>query len=328
VRAPSAGRASAEVIKHVELPADPPVSPGASTVTVLPVRDRTGGFLAGWLLLLAAAQAAAFVVVWRVFVGTAQGQQFDTVALTGNTIGRRHIDELVGTVLNAMSVAALVVTTVVIGFIALIRGRVALAAVATLFIAGATATVQALKYAIHRPDFGVDPERAAAGNSLPSGHTAVAASFAVALVLVLPPRLRGAGALFGAGYAALVGVATLSAGWHRPSDAVAAMLVVGAWAAAAGFLLILLQRGDTVVETEDAHRVGARALALGGLALLAVAAVSLALTDQVLSVSPDELSRRRLLAAYAGSAAGIAGTACLVMALVAATVHRVVPRRT
>jgi membrane-associated phospholipid phosphatase len=313
--------------KHIELPADPPVSRGGSTVTFLPVRDRNGGFLALWMLVLAVVQAAGFAAVWRFFVRTERGQLLDTVALTGNTIGRRHIDELVGSVLNAMSIAALVATTVVIGFIALIRGRVALAVVATLFIAGANASVQGLKYAIHRPDFGVDPERAAAGNSLPSGHAAVAMSFAVALVLVLPPRMRGAGAVFGAGYAALVGVATLSAGWHRPSDAVAAMLVAGAWAAAAGVLLTLMQRREARVETADAHGVAARALALGGLALLAVAAISLVLTDQVLSVSPDELSQRRLLAAYAGSAAGIAGTACLVMALVAATVHRVVPRR-
>jgi membrane-associated phospholipid phosphatase len=299
----------------------------ALLVTFAPVRDRAGGFLAGWLLVVAAAQAAAFVLVWRFFVGTEHGQLLDTVALTGNTVGRRHIDDLVGSVLNAMSVAALVVTTVAIGFIALIRGRVALAVVATLFIAGANASAQGLKYAIHRPDFGVDPERAGAGNSLPSGHAAVAMSFAVALVLVLPPRMRGAGAVFGAGYTALVGVATLSAGWHRPSDAVAAMLVVGAWAAAAGFLLVGARRRASTVDLGDQHRFAARALALGGLVLLGVAALGLRLTDQVLSISPEELSRRRLLAAYAGSAAGIAGTACLVMALVAATVHRVVPRR-
>jgi membrane-associated phospholipid phosphatase len=292
------------------------------------VRDRAGGYLAGWLFVLAAAQAAAFLVVWRVFVRTERGQLLDTVALTGNTIGQNRIDDLVGSVLNAMSIAALVVTTVVICFIALIRGRVALAVMATLFIAGATATVQVFKYAIHRPDFGVDPERAAAGNSFPSGHTAVAASFAVALVLVLPPRLRGMGAVFGAVYAALVGVATLSAGWHRPSDAVAALLVVGAWAAAAGFLLIIRQRPGAQVEAEDAHPIAARALIAGGLALLAAAAVSLAMTDQVLSVPVDELSRRRLLIAYAGSAAGIAGAAGLMMALVLATVHRVVPRKT
>lgn len=282
------------------------------------------------LLLLAAAQAAAFGAVWRSFVRTQDGQLLDTIALSGNSIGRDRIDGLVGSVLNAMSIAALVVATIAIGFIALIRGRVALAVVTTVFLAGANATVQVLKHTIDRPDLGVDPQRALAGNSLPSGHAAVAASFAVALVLVLPPRLRGAGAVFGAGYAALVGVATLSEGWHRPSDAIAAILVVGAWAAAAGCLLVVLQRSAGTpgsMASGDGHPFVVKALALGGLGMLAVAGISLLLTTQVLTVPPGGLSRRRLLAAYAGSAFGIAGTACLMMSLVTATVHRVVPIR-
>lgn len=103
------------------------------------------------------------------------------------------------------------------------------------------------------------------------------------------------------------------------------MLVVGAWAAAAGVLLILLQRRHGHTRSGDRHGSVARLLALAGVGLLAVAAVSLALTDQVLPIPPDQLSRRRLLAAYVGSAAGIAGTASLIVALVVATVHRVVP---
>ena len=95
---------------------------------------------------------------------------------------------------------------------------------------------------LDRPYLGVDPQRIEAGNSLPSGHTTVAASVAVALVFVLPPRARGFAAVVGAGYTALVGVATMSAGWHRPSDSVAALLVVGGWAAAAGLALMIAAR--------------------------------------------------------------------------------------
>src|SRR6185369_17388457 len=97
-------------------------------------------------------------------------------------------------------------------------GRVAVALLAMTLIIGANLTTQLLKLAITRPDFGVDPEREAVGNSLPSGHTAVAASVAVALVFVLPSRARGLGGILGAAFAGLAGVATLSAGWHRPSD--------------------------------------------------------------------------------------------------------------
>jgi membrane-associated phospholipid phosphatase len=277
-------------------------------------------------VILASVEVAAFVEVWRFFVDTEHGQLLDTIALTGNSIGRRTVRGLVSTVLNTMSVVSLAVASAVVGFIALIRRRIAVAVVAILLIVGANVTTQLLKYAISRPKLGVDTAREAAGNSLPSGHTALAASVAVALVLVLPHRVRGLGGVLGAGFAALAGVATLSAGWHRPSDALAALLVVGVWACVAGFVLAAVQHQGGVVEDRDAHRIAVTLLVLCGLGLLAVAVVALKLTDQVLSTPPNDLSRQRLFAAYAGGAAGIAGTTSLMMATVLATVHRVVPR--
>jgi membrane-associated phospholipid phosphatase len=281
---------------------------------------------ATWLVLLTAIQVLAFGLLWRFAVRTEHGQLLDTIALTGNSIGRDRIDGLVGTVLNAMSVVSLLAATAVVGFIALIRGRIALAIVATLLVAGANLTTQVLKYVIHRPDLGVDPERAAAGNSLPSGHTTIAASVAIALVLVLPSRIRAWGAVLAVAYVALAGVATLSAGWHRPSDAIASLLIVGAWAAIAGILLLITQREAALVESQDAHRCAVSLLGLVGLALLAVAAFAMRSTDEVLDIPLDELNRLRLLDAYLGGAAAIAGMASLMMALVLVSVHRVVPR--
>jgi len=75
------------------------------------------------LVVLALAQTAALITVWRTAVHTELGQWFDTVALTGNRIGQDRIDGLVNRILNAMSVAALLAATAVIGFIALIRGH-------------------------------------------------------------------------------------------------------------------------------------------------------------------------------------------------------------
>lgn len=80
-------------------------------------------------------------------------------------------------------------------------------------------------------------------------------------------------------------------------------------------------------------------LILAGLGLLAVGAAALVLTVQ--AAAPDAgvidlplgatgtgLSTQRLFLAYAGSSAGIAGAACMVMAVLLSTVHRVVPART
>ncbi|MET9303126.1 phosphatase PAP2 family protein [Micromonospora aurantiaca (nom. illeg.)] len=290
------------------------------------MRETARGWTAVWLVVLALIQTAAFGLVWRFAVHTELGQWLDTVALTGNRIGQDRIDGPVNTLLNAMSVVSLLAATAVIGFIALIRGRKALAVTATLLIAGANVTTQLLKYYLVRPDFGIDPERAAAGNSLPSGHTAVAASVAIALILVLPRKLRVAGAFLGAGYAAAAGVATLSAGWHRPSDAVAAYLVVGAWAAAAGLVLLFFQREQAVVEPGDAHRMAGAVLGGIGVVALLASAVALSWLVDRSTIPVEALGRRPLFIGYAGSAAGIAGTIAVVAALVLVVVHRLVPR--
>ncbi|MCX4471293.1 phosphatidylglycerophosphatase B [Micromonospora sp. MW-13] len=284
------------------------------------------GWTAVWLVVLALAQAVAFVVVWRAALHTELGQWVDTVALTGNRIGQDRIAEPVNRVLNTMSALSLLVATAVIGFIALIRRRVALAITATLLIAGANATTQLLKYVLDRPEYGIDPERAVAGNSLPSGHTAVAASVALALILVLPRTVRVLGAFVGAGYAAVAGVATLSAGWHRPSDAVAAFLVVGVWAALAGLLLLVTQREQAQVEPADAHRVAAVVLGLAGALAVVSSGLALSWLVDLPRLDPDQMGRRSLFVGYAGSAAGIAGSMAIVAALVLAVVHRLVPR--
>lgn len=278
------------------------------------------------MVVLALVQAAAFLAVWRVAVHLEIGQWVDTVALTGNRIGQDAIDGPVDKILNAMSVVSLLAVTAMIGFIALIRGRIALAITATLLIAGANVTTQLLKYGLNRPDYGVDPERAAVGNSLPSGHATVAASVAVALMLVLPRKVRAVGAFIGAGYAAVAGVATLSAGWHRPSDAVAAYLVVGVWAALAGLLLLVAQREQAEIAPGDAHRVAALVLGLGGVLALVACGLSLSWLLDLRDTGPEELARRPLFVGYAGSAAGIAGTMAVVMALALTVVHRLVPR--
>ncbi|MFF5173792.1 phosphatase PAP2 family protein [Micromonospora sp. NPDC000089] len=290
------------------------------------VRATARGWTAVWLVVLALAQAAALVVVWRFAVHTGTGQWLDTVALTGNRIGQDRIDGLVNRILNAMSVLSLLIATVVIGFIALIRGRKALALAATLLIAGANVTTQLLKYAIDRPALGIDPERDAVGNSLPSGHATIAASVALALILVLPAKVRVVGAFIGVAYAASAGVATLSAGWHRPSDALAAYLIVGVWAAAAGFLLLMFQHEQALVASEDAHRVAAAVLGIGGLAAMLASGLALSSLLHQQHVPVDELGRRSLFIGYAGSAAGIVGAMGVVAALVLLSVHRLVPR--
>lgn len=288
-------------------------------------RSRAG--LVGWLTVVGAAHALALFAVFRLFVETRRGQYVEAVALTGNTIGQHRIADLVQDVLNVISIASLVVAIIVIGFIALARRRVLLAIAAVLLVGGANLTTQLLKYEVFvRPDYEVDDPVRRAVNTLPSGHTTVAASVAIALVLVLPPALRGTTALLGAGYAALTGVGTLSASWHRPSDVIAAYLVVGAWTALAALLLVLGQPANARPTNKEAHPVALTMLATAAVGLLAVWALALYVTNEAIPTPIDALSRTRLFMAYGGGAAGICGVISAVMAVAVATMHWVVPR--
>ncbi|HLT09485.1 MAG TPA: phosphatase PAP2 family protein [Micromonosporaceae bacterium] len=280
-----------------------------------------------WLAALAVANLVLLLLVVKYSIGTIRGQMLDTVALAGNSLGRVRFGGTLNTALDAISVASLVLVLLVVGLIALLRRRFALAVMAVILVAGSVATTYVLKYyVITRTDLGVDPERAAAGNSLPSGHATAAAAFAVGLVLVLPKGARGIASLLGATYAAIVGVATLSAGWHRPSDVLASYLIVGGWAAAAGLLLVALQRPGAVVSERDRAGLSLAGTLVGGVTLLGAGVVALALTFNRMSVPVDEMSSRLLTLGYMGSVATITGAAYLMMAVVLVTVHRVVPQ--
>jgi membrane-associated phospholipid phosphatase len=278
------------------------------------------------LFVIAAVETAIMVVLFELFTLTRDGQLVETIALASNTLGAVRIGRPVNHVLDAISIVTVVIAMAVISFIAVIRKRFALAVTTVVLIGGANLSAELLKSYLVRPDLGIDEARAAAGNSFPSGHTAIAASVVVAFMMVLPPRLRGIGAVVGSLYAAVVGIATLSAGWHRPSDAVASFLLVGVWAALAGVLLRFLRRRDETVVDAESHKAAGVTLWVLGLVMLVFAAIGLWETHMF--ADPEGLlSRHDREIAYAGSAAGIVAAACLMMAVILLTVHRIVPRR-
>ena len=159
----------------------------------------------------------------------------------------------------------------------------------------------------------------------PSGHATAAAAFAIGLTLVLPPRWRGVASILGATYAAVVGIATLSSGWHRPSDVVAAFFIAGGWAAVAGLVLVLTHRPtDVVTRRERAEWSLATALGVGSfLGLIGLGVLTY--VAQRMSDPVELMAPALLRAGYIGSVATVAGAAYLMMAVVLVSLHRVVP---
>ena len=176
-------------------------------------------------LLTAGACAGGVWVVQATAVGTALGRRVDQAVMTTAGDAPAVVTRLADTLLDQVSAASVAVVLAALSLVALLRGalRAELAAAAVLL--GANVTTQVLKAVLGRPD--------SAGGSLPSGHVTLTATLVVAALLVVAARWRTTVGLLGGAAVALVAVAVVVAQWHRPSDVVAALLVVGGWTAVA-----------------------------------------------------------------------------------------------
>jgi membrane-associated phospholipid phosphatase len=249
--------------------------------------------------LLAAAGVAG---VYLACVRTSLGQTVDTLMMRGADVHHERVVQVLDRALNGTTLVSLVLVCVAAAAIGFIRRRVDLALAAGLLVIGANASSQLFKTRLTRPDLDNFP----APNSFPSGHTTAAASVAFALILVLPFAIRGTVALIGAAYVTIIAIATVWAEWHRPSDTVAALLIVLAWSAGAS-ALVRARRARIPGVTARPNRLAM--LLFGGLGALCAVVGLLGIGAVVLSerVVSDLVSGR--FAFFAGAAAITAAVA-------------------
>ncbi len=295
------------------LPASEPSGPmpvGRATAPA-PAADQVrlvARVMAGLVALLAALGVGA---TYRLFVTTASGQQVDDLAFSGAAFGQGRLWRVAEPVLDVVSVAFVVVAIGAAMLVAVARRRWGLMLQVAALVVGANVTTQLLKRELlERPDL-LDGWNGP--NTLPSGHTTVAASVSAALILATPRAWRPAVTVLAVGYTGATGISTLVGQWHRPSDVIAALLVVLAWTAAvcavapassldvpgrtatslaspgssvlAGLLLLGAAVGGGIAVTTMAGLVGAwsvpfapdvTAYAAGGLAVVSVTAATFA----------------------------------------------------
>ncbi len=122
-----------------------------------------------------------------------------------------------------------------LALIAVARGRPRTALFVLALLAVTSVSSQLLKallaYPRHDPEIGttfIKPE------AFPSGHATASMALAIALVVVVPSRLRPAAAIVGGGFTIGVSFSIVALGWHFPSD------VVGGYLLATGWALVLL----------------------------------------------------------------------------------------
>ncbi|WP_249368440.1 MULTISPECIES: phosphatase PAP2 family protein [unclassified Actinomyces] len=269
--------------------------------------------------LLAAACAVGVLVLWYALIYTRTGQLMEDAALTGSRIGERFIDTHARALLSTVSMPAAVALVLLILLLGLWRGSRRRAVGAAVAVVAINASTQLLKHQVlSRPDYGLSP-RWDGANTLPSGHTAVAASAAVALVLVVGPSLRGVAAWGGALLTAAMGYSTLVCQWHRPADVISAVLLATAWGSLAVACGIWQDEEPGGARAVGPAGRGPDLVLLGGLGALAGAVGLLleAATWWAVVTGSGVLGRTGTFIAYAAGSAGTVAVSCACLALLA-----------
>jgi membrane-associated phospholipid phosphatase len=253
------------------------------------------------------------IAVYALAVFTVPGQRFEDAvlraadAVAGSTEQADAVD-----ILGVITVPTAVAGVLLVFLVGALRRRFLLATLAVVAMIGAVVTTELIQR------YGVRPILLQHGHrrgdqSFPSGHTTVATALMCGLVLVAPYRFRGLTVAVGSLFAASVGVATVTASWHRPSDTIGAGLIVVGYACAA--VAVLARRGlvrRAALPTAPGRALRASlATVLAGVAVLSFAGAAVAVvialqpgheSDSV----PATLAAGRLLALCAGASAGAA----------------------
>lgn len=220
-----------------------------------------------WRLAFAATFATLTAATVRLALATVRGQNLDAATRFALSRGKHLFRGADAVALGSISMKALLGLCAAVFLVALLRRRWQLGARVFVLVVGANLSTQVLKHwVLTRPNLGVD--YAGLANSLPSGHSTVAMTAALGILMVAPVRARSAAAFLGWAMASFVGVSVMLNEWHRLADVLTAFLVAGIWG------VLLAPRESVGRRFGHLHRimlVGSLAASLGGSVMLALA---------------------------------------------------------
>jgi membrane-associated phospholipid phosphatase len=247
----------------------------------VPARDRVANvsgepvLVGPRALTLGGACVAGVAAVYLLAVWTAPGQRFeDAVLRAADLVAGSPEQARALNTLDAITVPSVVAAVILVLLIGLLRRRPFLGFLALGMIVASITTSEVIQRFAQRPILLAHGYRRE-DQSFPSGHTAVAMSLMCALVMVVPYRFRGLVVFLTSLWAASVGVATVTASWHRPSDTIGAGLIVIGYACAAVAVLARSGRVRQAALRTPVRR-ALRDLLAGAYAAVAVVAFAVA----------------------------------------------------
>ena len=180
------------------------------------------------------------VLVYLLAVQTSWGQTWDDSAVIERVkAGKKQIGrakEVLETIRLPLLIAALALVVIIGVWRKKLRAGIA----AVTVFAGTVLLAELMKILLPRPVLSdLESQVKFDGlNTFPSGTTTVATSLVLAIMLVCSARVRPWIAIVGVVWAATVAWGVLAAGWHRPSDAIGAVVLTTAcFAGAMAWLL-------------------------------------------------------------------------------------------
>jgi membrane-associated phospholipid phosphatase len=273
---------------------------------------------------------AGVLVIYLVAVWTVPGQRFEDAVLraadrvAGSAEQARALD-----ILGPIGQTTVLVAVTIVFLIAAVRRQPFVGAVAVGVIAASIIIAEGIQHFAERPILLAHGYRRE-DQSFPSGHTTVAMSVMCALVMVTPYRHRGMAVLLTSVGAAGVGLATVTASWHRPSDTIGADLIAVGCACAGVAVLAVCGRVREATPPSPVERLLRRLLAgayaVGGAVALAVAVVLVLVALDASGAHPSDphpsdphSGGADML--VAGGSLALAGSAAVALALLALLRH-------
>lgn len=211
------------------------------------------------LILLACAAG-----IWWLGVRTLEGQSYEDMvwsqfasllpAWLEPVVNVFVVSDVVAPVSYAVMAAALVVL--------IVRKRWIAIAQSAVFGIVSFVVAESLKATLPRP-YLINLE-SNSSNSAPSGHVALAAIAGVILLCAVPRMLRALVAVLGWLYATLIGLSVVAGQWHRTTDVIMALLIVG------GFAMLSLSWTFSNGMDQPGKRASSPAVQIVGSALLTI----------------------------------------------------------
>ena len=289
---------------------------GLAKLDPLTVRPRVSSrvlcVVFGTLLLALAAG------VWWLGVRTETGQSYDEIVVTGfqgalpewlaamlDPFVRQNIHTVLPIPLNMTVILSLLIGVIAL-VVMIVRRR--------WWLIGQSAAIVALCYAASRlkdtlpRPFLINTDTPHA-NSAPSGHTILAATAVTILLIAVPRVWRAVCALIAAAYMLVIGLSVIAGGWHRPTDVVMAILLVG------GIALLALACTRTSGMDDPGRRVSSMSVQIVGSVRITAGLLACAYAAYVIwQIEPGlELSAQwSQSGSHLSTVVGVAGVALLV----------------